>query len=55
MHVPSKLLIFQEANHWVTKPADNILWYHEVLDWLDHWIKPDQGAWESMRMTDAPR
>jgi len=55
MHVPSKLLIFQEANHWVTKPADNILWYHEVLGWLDHWIKPEKSAWESMKMTEAPR
>lgn len=53
--VPSKLLLFQEANHWVTKPADNILWYHEVLGWLDHWMKPDKSAWESLKKAEAPR
>jgi dipeptidyl aminopeptidase/acylaminoacyl peptidase len=41
MHVPSKLLYFQEENHWVLKPADGILWYHTVLDWLNEWVAPD--------------
>jgi dipeptidyl aminopeptidase/acylaminoacyl peptidase len=41
MHVPSKLLLFTEENHWVLKPADSIFWYHSVLEWLDEWVKPD--------------
>ena len=48
MHVPSKLLYFTEENHWVRKPADNILWYHTVLDWLNQWVKPDQAEYEKM-------
>jgi dipeptidyl aminopeptidase/acylaminoacyl peptidase len=45
-HVPSKLLFFEEENHWVLKPADSILWYHTVLDWLDDWVKPDQAEYK---------
>ena len=45
-HVPSKLLFFEEENHWVLRPADSILWYHTVLDWLDEWIKPDQVEYQ---------
>jgi dipeptidyl aminopeptidase/acylaminoacyl peptidase len=26
--VPSKLVLFQDANHWVLKPADSIFWHH---------------------------
>jgi dipeptidyl aminopeptidase/acylaminoacyl peptidase len=46
MHVPSMLLYFEEENHWVLKPADNILWYHTVLDWLDQWVKPDRSDYQ---------
>jgi dipeptidyl aminopeptidase/acylaminoacyl peptidase len=45
-HVPSKLLYFEEENHWVLKPADSILWYHTVLDWMDEWVKPDAAAYQ---------
>src|ERR1700752_3139765 len=44
--VPSKLLFFEEENHWVLKPADSILWYHTVLDWLDQWVKPDRAEYQ---------
>jgi dipeptidyl aminopeptidase/acylaminoacyl peptidase len=47
MHVPSKLLYFEEENHWVLKPADNIAWYHNVLDWLDHWVRPDSNEYQN--------
>jgi dipeptidyl aminopeptidase/acylaminoacyl peptidase len=46
MHVPSKLLYFEEENHWVLKPADSILWYHTVFDWLDQWVKPDRAEYQ---------
>ena len=41
MHVPSKLLFFDEENHWVLKPADSVLWYHTVLAWLEEWVMPE--------------
>ncbi|MGH9495307.1 MAG: prolyl oligopeptidase family serine peptidase [Candidatus Sulfotelmatobacter sp.] len=44
-HVPSKLLYFEDENHWVLKPANDILWYHTVLDWLDQWVKPDRAEY----------
>ena len=53
--VPSKLMVFQDTNHWVTKPADSILWYRSVLDWLDHWVKPERDTWLAMRRNEAPR
>lgn len=53
MHVPSKLLYFKEENHWVLKPADNIFWYHSVLDWLDQWIKPEQDEYQKMIKTQG--
>jgi dipeptidyl aminopeptidase/acylaminoacyl peptidase len=37
--VESKLLIFPDENHWVLKPANSLLWYTAVLDWLDAHLK----------------
>ena len=51
MHVPSKLIVFDEENHWVLKPADSIFWYHNVLDWIDHWSAPSVGEYQSMLKT----
>ncbi len=53
MHIPSKLLVFEEENHWVLKPADNIFWYHNVLDWLDQWVKPDRAAYEKQLQANS--
>jgi dipeptidyl aminopeptidase/acylaminoacyl peptidase len=47
-HVPSKLLFFENENHWVLKPGDSILWYHTVLDWLDQWVKPDSAEYQKL-------
>jgi dipeptidyl aminopeptidase/acylaminoacyl peptidase len=46
MYVPSKLLFFEEENHWVLKPGDNVLWYHQVLSWLDEWVKPERADYQ---------
>ena len=55
MQVPSKLLFFDDENHWVLKPADNILWYHTVLDWLEEWAKPDTAAYrQKLAASRAP-
>jgi dipeptidyl aminopeptidase/acylaminoacyl peptidase len=44
--VPSKLLLFEDENHWVLKPADSTLWYHTVLDWIEEWVKPERADYE---------
>ena len=37
--IESKLLIFPDENHWVLKPANSLLCYTTVLDWLDAHVK----------------
>jgi dipeptidyl aminopeptidase/acylaminoacyl peptidase len=32
--VPSRLVWFPDENHWVLKPRNSRLWYHEVFGWL---------------------
>jgi dipeptidyl aminopeptidase/acylaminoacyl peptidase len=41
-HIPSRLLIFPDENHWVLKPKNSVQWYHEVFDWERQWL--GQGA-----------
>jgi dipeptidyl aminopeptidase/acylaminoacyl peptidase len=36
--VPSRLLYFPMESHWVLKPDNSIMWYHNVLGWIDQWI-----------------
>lgn len=38
--IPSRLLYFPDEGHWVLKPQNSRLWYHTVLDWLDHYLQP---------------
>jgi dipeptidyl aminopeptidase/acylaminoacyl peptidase len=37
--IPSRLLIFPDEGHWVTKPQNAILWQREFFGWLDQWLK----------------
>ncbi|MCB8994401.1 MAG: S9 family peptidase [Bacteroidales bacterium] len=37
--IPSKLLVFPEETHFVTKPQNAILWQREFFGWLDKWLK----------------
>jgi dipeptidyl aminopeptidase/acylaminoacyl peptidase len=37
--IESRLLVFPDENHWVLKPANSVLWYHTVLEWLDAHLK----------------
>jgi len=39
LQVPSKLLVFPEANHWIMKGEDSRYWFSEVHDWLAKWLK----------------
>jgi dipeptidyl aminopeptidase/acylaminoacyl peptidase len=33
--VPSKLIVFPDEGHWILKPQNSVLWYKEVLGWLE--------------------
>lgn len=39
MQVPSRLLIFPDAWHWIVKPEDSRQFYREVQGWLAHYLK----------------
>ena len=40
MKVPSRLVVFPDANHWILKGEDSRVFYTEVANWLDRWLKP---------------
>lgn len=35
--IPSQLLYFPLENHWTLNPPNGIMWYDNVLAWLDTW------------------
>lgn len=37
--VPSKLLLFPDEGHWITRPQNAVLWYNSFLDWVGEWTK----------------
>jgi dipeptidyl aminopeptidase/acylaminoacyl peptidase len=37
--VPSKLILFPDEGHWVLKPLNSRVWYREMGDWFDQWLK----------------
>ena len=39
MGVPSKLIIFPEETHWVTRPQNCIFWQREFFSWLEKWVR----------------
>ena len=36
--VPSKLIIWPNANHWIMNPEDSRFFYSQVHDWLQRWL-----------------
>jgi dipeptidyl aminopeptidase/acylaminoacyl peptidase len=36
--IPSKLIVFPEAGHWISKPKDAQLWYSAINDWLAKYL-----------------
>jgi dipeptidyl aminopeptidase/acylaminoacyl peptidase len=38
MRVPSRLLVFPEANHWILRGEDSRFFYAEVQAWLKKWL-----------------
>jgi dipeptidyl aminopeptidase/acylaminoacyl peptidase len=39
MHVPSRLLVWPDAWHWITKPEDSRHFYQELHKWLATYLK----------------
>jgi len=37
--VPSRLLFFEDENHWVSKPQNSVIWQHEFFGWLETYLK----------------
>jgi dipeptidyl aminopeptidase/acylaminoacyl peptidase len=46
MKVPSRLLVFPDAWHWILKPEDSRQFYKEVRTWLAHYLKDAPAAGE---------
>jgi dipeptidyl aminopeptidase/acylaminoacyl peptidase len=38
--VPSRYVFFPDEGHWVTRPANRIVWWQEVLGWLGKYLGP---------------
>ncbi|MBI3471127.1 MAG: S9 family peptidase [Candidatus Solibacter usitatus] len=38
LQVPSRLIVFPDANHWITKAEDSRYFYQEVHAWLKRWL-----------------
>ena len=43
MHVPSRLLVWPDAWHWILKPEDSRHFYEEVHQWLAKYLKDQQA------------
>jgi len=39
LRVPSRLLVFPDENHWISRGEDSRAWYGEVQAWLARWLK----------------
>lgn len=37
--VPSKIVLFPDEGHWISKPQNSVLWYGQFLDWIGEWLK----------------
>lgn len=37
--IPSRYLFFPDEGHWIQKPANRIVWWREVTDWLARYLK----------------
>ena len=43
-NVPSRLVVFPDEGHWIGKPQNQRLWWHEVLGWLRKYLAADASA-----------
>jgi dipeptidyl aminopeptidase/acylaminoacyl peptidase len=38
LQIPSRLIVFPDANHWILKAEDSRFFYQELHDWLKRWL-----------------
>ena len=38
LKIPSKLIVFPEENHWISKAENSRFFYQEVHAWLAKWL-----------------
>ncbi len=38
LRIPSKLIVWEEENHWISKGEDSRFFYQEVLAWLGKYL-----------------
>ena len=38
LRIPSRLIVFEDANHWITKGEDSRFFYQELHAWLKKWL-----------------
>lgn len=37
--IPSRMLVYPDENHWITKPQNGVLFQREFFRWFDEWLK----------------
>ena len=47
--VPSRLVLFPDEGHWISKPQNSAAWYREFLGWLARYLAPEGTASRSVR------
>ena len=38
-NIPSRMLIYPDENHWISRPQNGILFQREFFRWFDQWLK----------------
>jgi dipeptidyl aminopeptidase/acylaminoacyl peptidase len=37
--VPARFLYFPDEGHWILRPANALVWWESVFEWLDEWLR----------------
>jgi dipeptidyl aminopeptidase/acylaminoacyl peptidase len=37
--VPSRMIVFPDEGHWISKPQNSLFWYKNFIEWIDTWTK----------------
>ena len=43
-NVPSRLVVFPDEGHWISKPQNQRLWWNEMQGWFRRWLATDKPA-----------
>jgi dipeptidyl aminopeptidase/acylaminoacyl peptidase len=41
--VPSRLVLFPDEGHWITRPANQKVWWEEMSKWFERWLGDEAG------------